>query len=613
MANQLVTDLDAIITLPDSGIIHVIDTTVTTQNAAGSSFKITKANLLKENTAAILLNTAKVGITPTQASAITNNTNKVGYTDALVTSATSVVLNTAKVGITPSQTSAITANTSKVGYTDALVAAAPTVVANTAKVGISTVQANAITVNTSKVGYTDALVAAAPTVIANTAKVGITSGQSSAITVNTAKVGYTDALVAAAPSVVANSAKVGITPTQASAINANTSKVGYTDALVAAAPTVIANTAKVGITSTQATNITTNASLLNIIINNSVIKYVRDFRSRVLADSGTIENITALTTNLTAAFSLASFNTITALLLPSATKLSKVYLLLPENGGADSTVVRNTTATTTNSAGNIVIVAANVARINYPTIGGEGFLLDEPQRTNSLTNSVLAGASTPSTLPTNFSFSGNGLSFSVVGIGTDINVNYIDVRFFGTATATGTAGIRTNLSNSIAATQGQNWSPSGYIRIIAQPLPPTEYRQTLLERNSSLGIVGGNNVTFSNTTLQRIVLSTTTVNAATAFIQQEISALLTSGVAYDFTIRIAAPQIEQGVGATSFVPTTSAAVTRNADVITVTPPASTLKITTTFSNNSTQVLTTIPATYTVPEGLIKSVSFNNTL
>jgi hypothetical protein len=93
MANQRVTDLDPIVTLPDSGIIHVVDTTNNAQNAAGSSFKITKANLLKENTAAILLNTAKVGITTAQATAITNNTNKVGYTDTLVAAAPSVVLN----------------------------------------------------------------------------------------------------------------------------------------------------------------------------------------------------------------------------------------------------------------------------------------------------------------------------------------------------------------------------------------------------------------------------------------------------------------------------------------------------------------------------------------
>ena len=80
MANRRVTDLDPIVTAPVSGVMHFVDTTDNTQNAAGSSFKVTKADFLKENTAAILLNTDKVGITPAQATAITNNTVKVGIT-----------------------------------------------------------------------------------------------------------------------------------------------------------------------------------------------------------------------------------------------------------------------------------------------------------------------------------------------------------------------------------------------------------------------------------------------------------------------------------------------------------------------------------------------------
>tara|TARA_R110000772_G_scaffold192363_1_gene303326 strand:- start:107 stop:1042 length:936 start_codon:yes stop_codon:yes gene_type:complete len=112
MANQLVTGLDAIVTLPDSGIIHVVDTTDNSQNVAGSSFKITKENFLKENTAAILLNTDKVGITTEQATAITNNTVKVGIT---TDQASAIVLNTSKTGITTGQASAIVLNTAKVG------------------------------------------------------------------------------------------------------------------------------------------------------------------------------------------------------------------------------------------------------------------------------------------------------------------------------------------------------------------------------------------------------------------------------------------------------------------------------------------------------------------
>jgi hypothetical protein len=48
----------------------------------------------------------------------------------------------------------------------------------------------------------------------------------------------------------------------------------------------------------------------------------------------------------------------------------------------------------------------------------------------------------------------------------------------------------------------------------------------------------------------------------------------TNGATIDFTLRIAAPQLEQGAFATSYIPTTSAAATRSADSAVVTPISS---------------------------------------
>ena len=75
--NKKVTDLDLITTLPDSGLMYVIDPTNLTQNPSGSSFRMTKANYLKENTAAILLNTAKVSFDSTSSTRLadTSGTN----------------------------------------------------------------------------------------------------------------------------------------------------------------------------------------------------------------------------------------------------------------------------------------------------------------------------------------------------------------------------------------------------------------------------------------------------------------------------------------------------------------------------------------------------------
>jgi hypothetical protein len=156
MADKRVTDLNSITTAPTSGVMHFVDITNQTQNAAGSSFKVTKADFLKESTAAISLNTAKVGITTTQSNAIITNTAKVGYTESAVTANVSVTANTAKVGITSAQATAITDNTSAT-VTNAS-AASTNATAILTKLGKST--------STIAVSEVDVLTAAAYTALA---------------------------------------------------------------------------------------------------------------------------------------------------------------------------------------------------------------------------------------------------------------------------------------------------------------------------------------------------------------------------------------------------------------------------------------------------------------
>ena len=212
----------------------------------------------------------------------------------------------------------------------------------------------------------------------------------------------------------------------------------------------------------------------------------------------------------------------------------------------------------------------DVPRIDFRNADGTlsscGRLLLEPQRTNSIRNSSMVGAvaGTPGTLPTNYGEYLSGLTRTVAGIGTENGVPYIDLRFNGTASDT-IILINFETTSGISALNGQNWSNSFYVKTIATPQPPLKYALRSTQRSSGSN-VGSFILEFTpTTTLARYTQTFTTNNATITHIQPYISFDLTIGQTYDFTIRIAAPQMELGAYATTFIPTTTAAVTRLAD------------------------------------------------
>jgi hypothetical protein len=75
-------------------------------------------------------------------------------------------------------------------------------------------------------------------------------------------------------------------------------------------------------------------------------------------------------------------------LIPSGTKASKLYSVLPANGDGDFTHSRGSTATRVNKDGLIESVANNVPRLDYPlssgVVGDCPHLLLEPSRTNDI-------------------------------------------------------------------------------------------------------------------------------------------------------------------------------------------------------------------------------------
>jgi hypothetical protein len=179
---------------------------------------------------------------------------------------------------------------------------------------------------------------------------------------------------------------------------------------------------------------------------------------------------------------------------------------------------------------------------------------------------VGAVAGTPGTLPTNYVVASlAGLTQTIVGTGNEGGLQYIDLRFNGTANATELA-IRFEAPNQIAASASQSWTPSIYAKIISAPTPPSAYNILTVERNSSGVAVAFPSLAYVPTSTLRRFSQTFTTAATTAFVQPGFSFTLTNGATYDFTIRIAAPQMELGAYATTFIPTTTAAVTRLEDI-----------------------------------------------
>ena len=216
-------------------------------------------------------------------------------------------------------------------------------------------------------------------------------------------------------------------------------------------------------------------------------------------------------------------------------------------------------------------------RFDHNPVTGESLgLLIEESRTNSIRNNTMVGAvaGTPGTLPTNWQKAENaGLVFSVVGIGSEAGINYIDVRLAGTATATTTSSIQFEQNTSISAGPGQTWTFSSYVTIVGGWTSGLSLIRAGWEERSTtflatqLGIVSPS--TSGILAASKFIFSGTNGNASTTAIKPSIIFTPISGAAIDITLRIGMPQLEQGAFATSVIPTTGTAATRSADVASI--------------------------------------------
>ena len=205
------------------------------------------------------------------------------------------------------------------------------------------------------------------------------------------------------------------------------------------------------------------------------------------------------------------------------------------------------------------LAPANTPRFTLP----DNELLVEGARTNWVRNARALGLAvgTPGTFPTHWVAQnpGPGLQRQVVGFGTEDGLPYIDLRLFGTTTApNSTWRIDFEPVNVVAAAQGQVWTSSAFVRRIAGAFPTPGSAVLFVQEFSSAGgqinQSGTSFVTATNAPLasQRFSHTRTLTQAATAFVAITVFFNVdTPGTVVDVTLRIGAPQLEQGPFASS--------------------------------------------------------------
>ena len=229
---------------------------------------------------------------------------------------------------------------------------------------------------------------------------------------------------------------------------------------------------------------------------------------------------------------------------PNGYKASKLYSVVPSDGSGDMTVTRATTATRVNSLGLIESVANNVPRLDYLNESCPSLLV-EPQRTNLVPYSeqfdnVAWLKSTQSgtlNVTANYEISPDGtqnadrIQMTISGFNSYSDV----VQIFST-----TAGISYTYSVYLKSLSG---TPT--IAILYDSATATNKLVTLTN--------DWKRYTF-------------TINPSGIFIYPRI--LLENGITSNSADILAwGSQLEVGSYATSYIPTTTASVTRNADVI----------------------------------------------
>ena len=302
-------------------------------------------------------------------------------------------------------------------------------------------------------------------------------------------------------------------------------------------------------------------------------------------------------------------------LIPSGYRATRVYSVLPNDISGNFTFARTGTATRVRKDGLIEAVATTVPRLDWLNSDCPNLLI-EPIRTNRQIRSEefdnaawtkqadLTVTANQVTAPT------GELTADKIKRGSTTNTN----NYLSDA-ASKSSSAQLDACTSVFVKQGEG----DFFAFRMQGTYPNRADAIFQFSNTTLTTsVAGSNFTVASSKVENygngwyrlsVVYNTDAAATITSFFsprgttgQIDVSDTSTSAFVYLWGC-----QVEEGTSLTSYIETTSGTSTRNADVCNVTTPSGVVKITETFSDDTTNVITSIPGTYTISDGKIKKV------